>query len=390
MIKLNNMLMIGSAGANVGKTELACAILRKFGADDDIIGIKVTTIQDTNGQCPRGGAGCGVCSSLDGAFSISEETDSGSGKDTSRLLAAGAERVFWLRVLRDRLAEGAAALLDLIGPDRVLVCESNSLRKVVEPGLFLMVSRRDEKDWKNSARQVSEYADRIVVSDGSGFDLDPGEIELADNTWRLRGKAQSRSDDSPGRIKATAIIMAGGPSSRMGADKSLLPVGGRAIIEGICEQLRGRFDQILLSANEREKLAFLGLEVVRDKVAEQGPLMGMASALEASSNELNFVVACDIPHINIGLVEEMLVRAVESGADIVVPTTGDQRYEPLFAVYRKSALEAMKTVLSSGRRKIIDIYALCAVKYVEMGDAEWLINLNTRTEYEEFKKQRNG
>jgi len=116
----------------------------------------------------------------------------------------------------------------------------------------------------------------------------------------------------------------------------------------------------------------------------------MASALEASSNELNFVVACDIPHINIGLVEEMLVQAVESGADIVVPTTGDQRYEPLFAVYRKSTLEAMKTVLSSGRRKIIDIYPLCAVKYVEMGDAKWLINLNTRTEYEEFKKQRNG
>lgn len=41
MIKLDNMLMIGSSGANVGKTELACAILKKFGKNIDIIGVKV-------------------------------------------------------------------------------------------------------------------------------------------------------------------------------------------------------------------------------------------------------------------------------------------------------------------------------------------------------------
>ncbi|UCC99737.1 MAG: hypothetical protein JSW66_07605, partial [Phycisphaerales bacterium] len=91
--------MIGSAGANVGKTELACAILRKFGERDNIIGIKVTTIDDKNGQCPRGGQGCGVCSSLDGVFCITEESDTCSEKDTSRLLTSGASRVFWLQVL---------------------------------------------------------------------------------------------------------------------------------------------------------------------------------------------------------------------------------------------------------------------------------------------------
>jgi len=191
-------------------------------------------------------------------------------------------------------------------------------------------------------------------------------------------------------IKATAIIMAGGGSGRMGTDKSLLPLSGRPIIESICEQLRGHFDQILISANEQEKLAFLGLEVVMDRVPGQGPLMGIASALEASSNELNFVVACDIPHIDIGRVGEMLAEAVESGAQVVIPTTGDQKYEPLFAVYRKGALEAMDEVLSSGGRKISDIFTLCRVKYVELGDAEWFINLNTRTEYEKFTRKHGG
>jgi molybdenum cofactor guanylyltransferase len=386
MIKLDGMLMIGSAGANLGKTELACAILRKFGKNGNIIGIKVTTIKDTNGQCPRGGEGCGVCSSLDGVFCITEETNRGSEKDTSRLLKCGASRVFWLRVVREHLVEGVTALLDEIGHDAVCVCESNSLREVVEPGLFLMVTGRDAKTWKDSAQRVGKYADRIVVSNGRSFDIDLDEIEIVVGKWRMR-KGCKRGCKGPGSTtQATAIILAGGRSSRMGADKSLLSVDGQPIIERIRERLAGRFDQILISANEPEKLAFLGLEVVPDRIPGQGPLMGIASALDASSSELNFVVACDIPHIDIALVEEMLAEAERSGADVVVPMTDGKEYEPLFAVYRKSALEAINRVLASGGRRISDIFALCRVKHIRLSDANQLRNLNTPAEYEEFRK----
>lgn len=165
MIKLDGMLMIGSAGSNVGKTELACALLNKFSKNHDIVGIKVTTIKDKDGQCPRGGEGCGVCSSLEGNFCITEETNKTSGKDTARLLAAGADRVFWIRVPKEHLVESITALLDVIGPEAVSICESNSLRQVVEPGLFLMARNNDSDAWKSSARQVRKYADRIIVSD---------------------------------------------------------------------------------------------------------------------------------------------------------------------------------------------------------------------------------
>ena len=186
MIKLDKMLMIGSAGANVGKTELASAILRKLsGEGKDIVGIKVTTIKEKDGQCPRGGEGCGVCSSLAGVYSIVKETDSCSGKDTGRLLAAGASRVFWLRVLKTNLKEGLAALLDIVGPEVTAICESNSLRHEVEPGVFLVAERKGARAWKPSALEVKEYADRIVVSDGSSFDLDIGQIRLDNGKWLL-------------------------------------------------------------------------------------------------------------------------------------------------------------------------------------------------------------
>jgi molybdopterin-guanine dinucleotide biosynthesis protein A len=374
MFKLDGMLMIGSAGSNVGKTELACALVRKFNTNCGITGIKVTTIKDKDGQCPRGGKGCGVCSSLEGFYNITEELNSALNKDTARLLTAGAKRVFWLRVLKDHLQEGARALLDVVGPDAISICESNSLRHIVEPGLFLMVKSHKLKTWKNSAQQVKKYADRIIVTNDRGFDFDLNRIKLLDNKWILQTEAK-------------AIIMAGGSSSRMGTDKCMLPIKGQSMIESICEQLRGRFDGIIISADNVDKFAFLDFDVVPDRVPGQGPLMGIASALEASANEFNFVVACDIPKINLSFVNRMLAEAVESQADIIVPTTGEGKYEPLFAIYRKSALEAINNTLSSGKRKISDAFALCRVEYVKLDNADWLMNLNTMAEYENLQKE---
>ena len=183
------MLLIGSAGANVGKTEFAGTIISKFSKDRDIIGIKVTTIKAKDGKCPHGGTCCGVCSSLKNDFCITEETCATSGKDTARLLVAGASRVLWLRVMKKSLAEGINTLLDIIPPDTPLVCESNSLRHAVQPGLFIMITAPSSKKWKTSARSVKEYADRIIVSNGSSFNIDIDRIKLVNTKWILSENA---------------------------------------------------------------------------------------------------------------------------------------------------------------------------------------------------------
>jgi molybdopterin-guanine dinucleotide biosynthesis protein A len=372
MIRVDGMLMIGAAGTNAGKTQLACALLRKFGRSHDIAGIKVTTIKENDGQCPRGGEGCGVCSSLQEDFYITQETDKNSEKDTGRLLSAGASRVFWLRVRTEHLQAASTALLRTIGLDAVSICESNSLRHVIEPGLFLMAGHPDLRVWKTSARQVKAWADRIVTAQRGTFDLDLDRMKLMEGKWQLQEKA-------------TAVVMAGGSSRRMGTDKSMLPINGRPLVERICQQLRNGFEQVLVSADQVEKFAFLGLEVVPDKVPGQGPLMGIASALAASDNELNFVVACDIPNVKLRSVRRMLSQAAGGDADIVISVSRDGKQEPLFAVYRKTALDAINKVLSSGGRKISDVFSLCKVRYIELEES--LINLNTAAEYESFQKE---
>ena len=361
--------MIGSAGRKAGKTELACALARKFSAGRKIIGVKVTAIVAKDGTCPRGGKGCGVCSSLAGDFFISEDTGALPHKDTARLLAAGAVRVFWLRVLRSCLAEGSMALVDVMGKDALIVCESNSLRRVVEPGLFLIVIGSGSREYKLSAASVRNYADKIVRFDGREFDMDLDRISIGDGRWFLKEQA-------------TAIVLAGGESRRMGENKALLPINGRPMIEHVCAQLRNQFDQILVSANEAEKYAFLECDIVRDRIPGWGPLMGMASALERSANDLNFVVACDTPDIEMPFARHLLFEA--KGYDAVVPRTGARLLEPLFAVYRKTVLCVMRNLLTAGERRIRPVFDHCRVKYIEWPNSKHPQNLNTPEDYKAY------
>jgi len=372
MMKIPGMLMVSAGGRNVGKTEFACSLIRKFSSRCNIIGIKVTAIDEVNSGCPRGESGCGVCSSLKGYYYITEETDSRADKDTCRMLAAGADRVFWLKALKTHLAEAITALLGIIGYDAVTICESNSLRRVVEPGLFVMVKGQGEENWKASAKDVAQYADRIVSFDGNEFDIDLNEIELVNRRW-------------VGKMETTAIIIAGGDSTRMGHDKEMLPIDGQPMIKHIYYQLRRHFHQVLISSNNKSKYSFLDVEVIPDRVSGQGPLRGIASALKASANDLNFVIACDIPQVNIVLMKTMLREAHDY--DAVVPTTGPSQYEPLFAVYRKSTLPAIEDALSSGNNRIMDALSGCRVKYIDLAGAEWLKNINTMHDYSEFVRK---
>jgi molybdopterin-guanine dinucleotide biosynthesis protein A len=374
MIKIPGMFMVGAADRKCGKTEFACSLIQKFSSRDKIIGIKVTAIDQANGECPRGGSGCGVCSSLKGYHDISEETNRQADKDTCRMLASGARRVFWLRVLKTHLRQGIVAMLDTIGDNVVSVCESNSLRRVVQPGLFVMVKGCGKEKGKASARDVAQYADRTVVFDGNQFSIDLDDIGLSAGAWWYR-------------MKATAIIMAGGGSTRMGQDKSMLPIKGQPMIEHIYDQLRPHFAQILISGNDVGKYGYLGAEVIADRTTGRGPLMGIASALKASANDVNFVTACDIPEIDIAFVRAMIRQL--RGNDVVLPTTGPSQYEPLFAVYKKGLLATIEDSLAAGKNRIMDALGCCKVKHVDLRGAQWLTNLNSMSDYREFMKKGN-
>ncbi len=176
---MKNLLIVGGTGRNVGKTEFVCRLIRKISEKRLVYALKVSAVypdeQLFHGRHDSGEKDVGLY----------EEKDPGSGKDTARMLMAGAARVFYLRSDGSGVAEGFAAFLREVPENALLVCESNSLADVVQPALLVVV-RSPHGPVKPRAVAQLERADLVVVSDGqSGFpELERVGLE-EDGGWRL-------------------------------------------------------------------------------------------------------------------------------------------------------------------------------------------------------------
>ena len=366
-LPLPGWLVVGATGRNAGKSELACAVIARLHGAHPITGVKVTVIASEESVCPRGRLGCGACTGLDGAYEIREEDGSQPGKDTCRMLESGARAAFWVRCRSGGVGPALAALSPRIDPGTLVVAESNSLVRYARPDLFLMLRPARSSTVKPTAAAVLALAQRVVVSDDGAFDLDLRHLAVLDGTWHL--------------AEASAVILAGGASSRMGADKSLLPVNGTPLVKRLLEQLSERFDDVLVSANDPIKYSFLDARTVPDLVPGNGPLMGIRTAVEAARYDLVFVTACDIPVVDTDTLERLL--ALAEGYDCVVPRSR-LGPEPLFAVYRKSAIPAMRAVLDSGERRIRALFPRVRTRSLDLGTAPWYWNLNTKADLAMF------
>jgi molybdopterin-guanine dinucleotide biosynthesis protein A len=183
----------------------------------------------------------------------------------------------------------------------------------------------------------------------------------------------------------TAVILAGGSSSRMKSNKALLPFRGERFIERIFRQMSAIFPEVILVANTPEIYRFLPCRIVADRFPGMGSLAGIQAGLAESRTEYIFVVACDMPDLNERLVRHLASRA--KGADVVIPESGSG-LEPLHAIYGKGCLGAMNEALSSGEGKIVDCFHRLRVDVVSRQEIAGIDpsfrsfrNINTPEEY---------
>ena len=153
------LVVIGGHSRNVGKTSVVAGLisaLREF----DWTAVKIT--QYGHGICSADGTACD-CATGDHSWAISEERD-GSGKsDTSRFLAAGAARAFWVRTEKGRLAEAMPVLRQRIEGSRNVIIESNSVLRFLRPDLYLTVLDPATADFKSSAREFLDQASAVIL-----------------------------------------------------------------------------------------------------------------------------------------------------------------------------------------------------------------------------------
>lgn len=163
MIQNNRLLIVAGSGRNVGKTEFVSRLIQKISPNQAICALKVSAVFPDEEFYHGNHSSTGLKNNL------IEETRRNTDKDTSRMLRAGACRVFYLRSDDAGIKKGFEDFQKHVPENAAIICESNSLWQYVNPGLLFVV-RSTDGVVKPRAVPLLERADMIVVSDKlSGF-----------------------------------------------------------------------------------------------------------------------------------------------------------------------------------------------------------------------------
>ena len=200
----------------------------------------------------------------------------------------------------------------------------------------------------------------------------------------------------------TGIILSGGKSKRMGANKSLLKVGSKTIIEIVQDKLSKLFKELLIVTNEPELYQFLNLKIYKDIFPGKGPLAGIHSGLVHSKTQKIFILSCDMPLITADMITTIINYKKDS---FITVAKADGYIQQLCGVYDKCCLsevgKLLEESLSSENRNTNQEKRGCKVLQLIKGtDAEILdakalpsynkdlfFNMNTMDDFTYVKKK---
>jgi len=189
----------------------------------------------------------------------------------------------------------------------------------------------------------------------------------------------------------TGLILAGGQGRRMGgADKGLLMLDQRPLVEHVIARLRPQVGALLINANRHlERYAAFGYPVVSDTFdGFAGPLAGLHAGLSAASTPWVVTVPCDSPMLPLDLVAR-LYAAVQQvpQAPLVVAKTGD-RLHPVFALAHRRVLPDLTAYLQNGDRKVGLWFTRIGGVEVPFDDqADAFRNINTQSDLDDLNQR---
>ncbi|MFC1566753.1 molybdenum cofactor guanylyltransferase [bacterium] len=191
----------------------------------------------------------------------------------------------------------------------------------------------------------------------------------------------------------TAVILAGGESSRMGFDKQTLEIDNKRLIYTLASELKQKFNEIIISTNKPKLYIDTDYKLVSDEYKHKGPLSGLYSCLKTAKSEFVYFIACDMPIISLEYISHMKDELKNENFDACCGKFG-AGFEPFNAFYSKNILNtihdilltentSMKNLIESINTKIINIHSFLN----EDGKSDLFFNLNTFEELNKFTKQ---
>ena len=189
----------------------------------------------------------------------------------------------------------------------------------------------------------------------------------------------------------TALILSGGKSRRMGFDKQLLQIRDRNIIDHIISQIRTEFDDIVIASNRPELYADTDYHIVPDQIKGMGPLSGIHVGLLAAKSQYVYVIACDMPNVNLDYVRYMKeqLAALPQEVDACI-TCFKEWIEPFNSFYNRNLIEPIEQHFAENKKMINTLLKQRKCHYISEEVArtfspDWamFLNLNTQADLAE-------
>ena len=164
----------------------------------------------------------------------------------------------------------------------------------------------------------------------------------------------------------SGLVLAGGASRRMGRDKAQILFGSEPLVLRAVRRLAQVCVDVVVASGDGHRLDHLGVTQVADVMRGAGPLAGIAAGLESARHDLVAVVAVDMPSTSPAVLA--LLADLWRGEAAVVPIV-EGRWEPLHAVWARSAAPGIAACLRAGERRVMRVLTTLGARSVS--EAEW-------------------
>jgi len=182
----------------------------------------------------------------------------------------------------------------------------------------------------------------------------------------------------------TAVILAGGKSSRMKEDKTLLSFGNfSSLTEFQYQRLKPLFNRVYITS--KAKKFHFQAPLLLDRDERFSPLVALASIWENIEIDEVFVLSVDTPFVSLSVIEKLYHLASKSKADAIV-SSSSRGLEPLCAIYRRSSYIAIKELLEEDSHKLHRLLDRLDIKEVFFKDEKLFMNLNYPSDYQDALK----
>ena len=176
------------------------------------------------------------------------------------------------------------------------------------------------------------------------------------------------------------VILAGGKSSRMGEDKSLLPFGDfDTLIEYQYDKFSKIFSQVFLSS-KTNKFNFKVDLILDNNVEVSSPMIALKSILEHINSDKVFIITVDTPLVKVETIQALITH--QKVYEITI-AQDNEKVHNLCGVFSKKLLPQINQYIMDDIHKINFLLKNSDTKKIYFEDGEEFINLNTRDEYRE-------